>query len=730
MRFRSVLARVLVCGAVMVGVVAAHAETAWVRVSQVGYEVAKGGDAPARAYLMSTVAEDGASFRVVDERGTMVYSAGIGKLLGLWNHSSTVSYKVYALDFRVPAGEHYHIVVNGPAAAASPVFAVAPPHVLYPGLLLNSLFFYQTERDGSDYIPNALRTAPGHLKDRDAVRYKIPPLDDDGNINWTPPKGPEQKAGLPNTDVEGGWWDAGDYMKYVSTTSYTVGLMETGVRDFPKQMGRDAPWRPAAPPNSVSYAGNSGRGAPERADYSAEAERGVRFLLKLWDSKRQVLSLQVDNSSEWNYYGQGDIASMAGYCGGDYPSNDCLITEYDIWTLPQAADNFLQDGDAQPCDPTTTFFVCNRTVYVEGPPGTKVVPNVAGRLTADFALCYQLYRKDDPTLGEQCLRAAEQVYAATDLSHPEPAGYGAGQLVTAVPSYPEQTWSDDMEWGATELALALRAAGGPKQLPRDLPVTDESFYLREATRYAKRYVTLIEDTGQGGTLNLYDVSGLAHYELTRALLDTRGNLPTTGMAMNALEISNQLLRKVNAAVAFSKTDPFNLGVPWDTYDLVSFASGLSVMASEAYALTHDATYRTVGQRWGADVLGANAWGSSFIVGDGTTFPNCIQHQVANIAGSLTGTSGGTPVLWGAAVEGPANFPSSGFVDGMRACQPNGVDPFAQFNGNSSGYDLSDPNQYIAYTDNVQSYSTTEPTLDLTANSFLMWSWRLAEAERH
>ena len=365
---------------------------------------------------------------------------------------------------------------------------------------------------------------------------------------------------------------------------------------------------------------------------------------------------------------------------------------------------------------------------MNGPPRTKVAPNAAGRLAAAFAMGYQLHRKDDPALAEQCLRAAEQVYGLADLSHAEPAGYGAGELVTAFPNYPEQTWSDDMEWGATELALAIQSAGGVDRLPKGLPVTDEAVYLRQATHYAKQYVDLIENTGQGATLNLYDVSGLAHFELTRALLEARGG-EATGLALNAFQVRAQLLRKVDAAVAFSKTDPFNLGVPWDTYDLVSFSAGLSVMASEAYALTHHAEYLAAGQRWGAAVLGANAWGSSFIVGDGSTFPNCIQHQVANIVGSLHGTAGGTPVLWGAGVEGPANFQSAGLVDGMRVCPANGVDRFAIFNGNSAGHDLGNPNEYITYKDDVQSYSTTEPTLDITANSFLMWSWRLQEAER-
>jgi endoglucanase len=146
------------------------------------------------------------------------------------------------------------------------------------------------------------------------------------------------------------------------------------------------------------------------------------------------------------------------------------------------------------------------------------------------------------------------------------------------------------------------------------------------------------------------------------------------------------------------------------------------MASEAYYLTGLRTYDTYAQRWLANILGANAWGSSFIVGDGSIFPNCIQHQVANLAGALNGTSGGTPILWGAATEGPAGFTSSGFVDGMNRCPASDVDTFKIFNGNDGKFDSS---QTAFYKDNMQSFSTTEPAIDLTATSFLMWSWRLA-----
>jgi endoglucanase len=135
------------------------------------------------------------------------------------------------------------------------------------------------------------------------------------------------------------------------------------------------------------------------------------------------------------------------------------------------------------------------------------------------------------------------------------------------------------------------------------------------------------------------------------------------------------------------------------------------MAKEYAALTGSATYDGYSRQWMANILGANAWGASFIVGDGTTFPDCMQHQVTNIIGSLDGTF---PLLNGALVEGPNGFAATGQLDGMRACPADGIDKFAPFNGNSA-----------IFQDNVQSFSTVEPAIDLTAPSFLMFAWRVA-----
>jgi len=669
---------------------AGAASAAYVRVNQAGYESA---NPPFQAYLMATASESGVTFSVVNSEGVTVYSGSIGNLLGTWGHSKKLSYNVYELSFTVPDGI-YTISVSGPIPATSPKFAVNRPDVLYPGLLLNALWFYETDRDGPDYIPNALRTGPGHLKDKDATVYDTPHLN--ANDLITTKATPLTSTGT-TIDGAGGWWDAGDYMKYVETTSYTVALMEIGIRDFPNQMGPGAPAKPAAPPASVSYAGNAA-GAPSSSDFTAEAQFGLNWLLKMWDDNSKTLYYQVDNSQDWK----------------NFPN---LETEYDVWTLPQAADDY------EGCT-ADYIYICDRPVFI-APAGSKISPNLAGRMAAAFAEYYQLYRTTNPTKANQALLYAEDIFALADTSYSDPASSVSGGtcktgcLLTIAPfdGYPETVWEDDMELGATELYIALHSAGGC--LPDGLPVTDPRTYLKDAAQYANNYITNIYDTGNEDTLNLYDVSGLAHFELYRAL-GLAGN--PNGLAANQSIMLTALENQLSVAIAQAQNDVWGFGVPWENGDTTSHGGGLSVMASELYYLTGSATYNAYSQKWLGNILGANSWGSSFIVGDGSTFPNCIQHQVANLAGALNGTSGGTPILWGAASEGPTSAATSGTLSGMILCPANGVDTFATFNGNDGAYNSAEA---AIYQDNVQSYSTTEPAIDLTSTSFLMWSWRMA-----
>jgi endoglucanase len=637
---------------------------------------------------MTPAPQSGATFAVVNSSGQTVFTSPVGAFLGQWSNSATLSYSVYALDFKVGGGDVYTITVTGlKSSVVSPRFAVDTPFHLYSGLLLNTKFFYETERDGPQYIPNALRTAPGHLNDKTGKVYLTPPLDVNDMITTT---------GQPLTptgeviDASGGWWDAGDYMKYVETISYTVALQEIGVRDFPAQMGLNAPTNPPRPPASISYSGDAA-GAPASANFAPEALFGMQFLLKMWNDDTKTLYYQVGNSQDWDNFN--------------------YLSDYDIWRLPQFDDDW--DG----CSASATF-ICHRPVFVAGVPGSKISPNLAGRLAADFALAYQLNRASNPALAQQCLKNAEDIFALADTSLADPAasvGSGtctSGCLLTIIPfdGYPETVWDDDMELGATELYFALQSAGATEQA---------NTYLGQAAQFAGNYITKIYNKGGADTLNLYDVSGLAHFELYRAL-ELAGDPP--GLAVTAAGIRSQLLAQTGDAIQRAGTDAWGFGASWNG-DTTSHGAGISVMASEAYYLTGQPEYDLYSRHWLANILGANPWGSSFIVGDGSeTFPNCIQHQVANLAGALNGTAGGTPVLWGASSEGPAYAATSGVVGGMILCPANGIDTFARFNGNDGAYNPGDPS---VYQDNVQSYSTTEPAIDLTSTSFLMWSWRMA-----
>ena len=611
-----------------VGAAHAASSSAFVRVNQLGY-----GSASKRAYLMSSTAETGATFAVKNSSGTTVFTSSVGASLGSWSSGYP---DVYALDFDgVTASGTYTISVSGPVAATSPSLRINTGQAVYASAMANAVSFYQNERDGADYIPSALRTAPGHLNDATAMTYATPHARATGAFS-----GDLSPLGI-TIDASGGWWDAGDYLKFLETESYTTDMMLVGVRDFPTQMG---------------------------SAFASEAKFGTDFLQRMWNDTTKTLYYQVG-------IGEG---------------NAKIVGDHDIWRLPQADDTY---GGTDPTD----RYIRNRPVFPANTPGGLISPNLAGREAAALALCYQVFRVSDPAYADTCLLSAEHVFDLADTSPSTP-------LLTVIPYsfYPETEWRDDLELGATELNLALAAAPPPAGLPH----TDPMFYLQQAATWANAYITGPNDAAD--SLNLYDVSGLAHYELANAI-EQAGN--PSGLATTVAALTADLQKQLDKAVAQSATDPFGFGFPWGTWDTTSHGAGLAVMAHEYDHLTGTTTYATYGDRWLGNILGANAWGISLIVGDGSTFPDCLQHQVANLAGSLTG---GSPVLAGAAVEGTNSAATKGAVTGMIACPANGADTYAQFNSTTA-----------EFKDNMQSYSNTEPAIDLTASSPLAFAWEMS-----
>ena len=604
--------------------------SAFVRVNQVGYTTT----ATKRAYLMASLPEAGVRFQVRDASGRVVFSARVGRRLGSW--SAAYPY-VYAVDFdRLRRSGTYRIVVLGTLRTTSPTFHVGSGGTVYAAAMRNALRFYQTERDGPDYIASTLRPAPAHLNDASALTYLPPAYDADDVL-----QGDLQPLGV-TIDASGGWWDAGDYPKFVETTSYTVAMLLSGVRDFPGQLG----------------AGSAA------SDFTAEARFGTDWLLKMWDDTTATLYYQVGITS----------------------GNDTTLSDHDVWRLAQVDDTY---GGADPA----SRYIRHRPVFRAGAPGSPVSPNLAGRDAAAFGLCYQVFRVSDPAYAARCLAAGEHIF---DLANTNPVG----DLVTISPfdGYPETEWRDDLELGAVELADAL-AAGPP---PGGLPHADASFYLAAAAHWAHAYMTGPGDAAD--TLNLYDVSGMAHYELYRAIA-AAGD--PAGLETTRAALLGDLRKELDGAVGRAAKDPFGFGSTWAQWDTTTHGTGLSVEASEYDELSRTSRYAAWSTRWLSNVLGANAWGTSLIVGDGTTYPRCLQYQPSNM---LPWQHGEPIPLVGAAVEGPNSFSATGSLDGMRRCPANGVNTFARFDSATA-----------VWADNVEAYSNTEPAIDLTATSPLAFA---------
>jgi hypothetical protein len=377
-------------------------------------------------------------------------------------------------------------------------------------------------------------------------------------------------------------------------------------------------------------------------DFAAEGRFGLDWLLKMWNGETRTLYLQV---------GIGD-------------GNAQVTGDHDLWRLPEA-----DDRENSPAG-SPRYFIKHRPVFVADAINGKISPNLAGRLAAAFALGHQVFRESDPARAQKYLAAAREIFdlaATTNIS----------TLTTAYTHefYPEDEWRDDLEWGAVELHRSYAAENDAANAARCLQL---------AAHWANEYII----AGQQDSLNLYDVSGIAHYELARALDQARasGNLEISRAGLLA-----NLKGRLDAAVKRAGKDPFALGYRYNGGDPVPHALGLALEADFYDELTGTKDYDDFSRRQLDFVLGANAWGTSFIVGAGKVFPFHMQHQIANLQGSLDGTF---PLLLGATVDGPSRGKSlaGDTPDGARATPwPGGKDPFAPFNGNG-----------VQYTDDVAS----------------------------
>ncbi|MBA8794184.1 hypothetical protein FHX74_001789 [Friedmanniella endophytica] len=607
-----------------------------VRVDQLGYV----DDAPKYAFVLSAAPLTRPRLAVVDARGRTVATV-VATRRGRW---SAAYPDVYQADLgAVRRHGRYRLVLLG-STAVSPSFPVASARTLWAPVLAKGVAFDQLQRDGAAVRPRpaaagTIRRAPSHRDDARAgvyhwPRFTAPDTDEiaDADLRAYPGE---------HVDAEGGWFDAGDYLKFTHSTAYADVLLYAAAAQ--------------APADRI--------GRARRAALLAEARHGTRWLRQMWDGRRGVLAFQVGIGS----------GNAAGTFTGDH----------DLWRLPQADDHDTAHADR--------YSAAHRPVFVANRPGQRISPNLAGRTAAALAMAARADARRHPARARAELAEATAIYRLADT-----AGYEQHphrQLVTALPwaFYPETVWRDDMELGAVEIAQARRALGRPT-----------GGYLDQAAHWAAGY--LVHD--RGDTLNLYDDSALAHVELVRA---TRGR---SALRTIDARVTADLAAQLSGAARRSAADPFRAGVDGTQFDVDSHTLGLVATAGWYHRLTGSHRFDALAASLQAWVFGANAWGVSFMVGVGTTFPRCLQHQVANLAGRLDGRP---PLPVGAVVNGPngADLFSDGldgFQDGMRHCPGTGAVPAVRagvFDGSGS-----------VFLDDVRSWQTDEPALDMTGAAII------------
>ena len=296
------------------------------------------------------------------------------------------------------------------------------------------------------------------------------------------------------------------------------------------------------------------------------------------------------------------------------------------------------------------------------------VANLAGRYAAAMALAYQIW-KDDPQqkdFARRCLQAGKEVYALGRAKE----GSQQGNSYKAPYRYEETTWADDMEWGAAELFRATR----------------DKKYLTDAKRYAK----LAAEEGwmgkeQTGHYQFYPFMNAGHFRLYE--LVERGC---------KRQLAGWYRAGIERCVQAGQQNPYRLGVPfiWCSNNLVAALVTQCLMYER---MTGDMRYRDFAVRQRDWLLGRNPWGTTMFTQIGRVFPTDVHLMTTKLTGRT---------VRGGLVDGPVYERIFKSLKGVAITEP---DPLAAFQGPA------------VYHNDLQDYSTNEPTMDGTASAILMFA---------
>ena len=280
------------------------------------------------------------------------------------------------------------------------------------------------------------------------------------------------------------------------------------------------------------------------------------------------------------------------------------------------------------------------------------------------------------TIRAKSVRANAASRAARKSTHSAgQEGVQQGNSYGAPYRYAETTWADDMEWGAAEL---YRATG------------DAAIFAigRSGTPIARTPLNHGWDSDSRVHYQFYPFMNVGHFRLYD-LVDARTKFET-----RRLTIANgSRLHQARGR------NPYRIGVPfiWCSNNLVV---ALATQALLYERMTGDKRYRQFTSKQVDWLMGRNPWGTSMITGvpaDGV-YPKDV-HLFAN---ALMKT-----MIRGGLIDGPVYQKVFKSLRGVFIKEP---DPFAPFQ-----------DERAVYHDDINDYSTNEPTMDGTASAILLYA---------
>jgi hypothetical protein len=425
-------------------------------------------------------------------------------------------------------------------------------------------------------------------------------------------------------DVSGGWHDAGDQLKYLITGSYATGHMLLAYELYPDRFSDLC--------NALGQTGPNG--IPDVLD---EARWGLDWIHKLHPAPDQLVH---------------QVADDRDHLGWKMPDQD--PSDYG-WGKNSYRTAYFASGEPQ-----------GLLAYKSEATG---VSNLAGRSAAAMALAARIWGKnlEDPAYAEKCLEAARTLYRMGK----EQEGFQQGNSYGAPYRYGEETWADDMEWGAAEL----------------YKITGEKAYLKDAIRYAKMAGTVSwMPLDTASHYQYYPFINLGHYALHSVV---------EGPFRDSLE--GYYRSGIEDCLARAEGNPYGIGIPfiWCSNNLLTSLAAQLILYEH---MTGDKSYHEFLLEQRDWLFGRNPWGTSMFTGipEEGEYPVDVHTSIY----ALTGKE-----VAGGLVDGPVY---GTIYHSLLGLVLNDDDEFAEVQ-----------NPFVVYHDDMGDYSTNEPTMDGTAGAILM-----------